>query len=118
MRDTIDRYVDKKEDNHNKAFELMGLISAGTFAAVVALGKDEPCFLVMVVMISSIINVWSVVGRLLMGAKLWGKTAAAYIENPNKISFVSVKGSIAVFFIAVISFITSGVAFALFLLTS
>lgn len=113
---TLDRYIDKREEHLNKAFELMGLISAGMFAAIVSIKGEAPNTLVGITMISSVITVWGVITRFLLGAKLWGKTASAYISDPNEPIFIVIKGAGFLFSTSIISFVVASVAFLAFLM--
>ncbi|HPJ81974.1 MAG TPA: hypothetical protein PL103_07140 [Saccharofermentans sp.] len=113
--DRVERYADKKEASQSKAFELMGLISAGSFATILSINEGTIEGFSRIALIAAVINVCSVVTRFLMSAKLWGKTASVYIGEPQTVETITVPGSSFVFNTGLISFVVTCASFIIVL---
>lgn len=75
-----------QESSHamiNKALELMALISAGSFAVVISLGKGEPSTYMKVALSSMIVNILSVVYNHFSIAKLYRTLLTDFVNDPG-----------------------------------
>jgi hypothetical protein len=111
----VERCLDKKEAYLNKAFELMGLISAASFATTLSMSEHASGVFSTVTLVAAVVNVCAVVTRFLLGAKLWGKTGAMYLNDPESWEMLTVPGSRFVFHVAIISFVVTCVSFIIVL---
>jgi len=113
--DKVEFCANKKQEAQNKAFEFMGLISAGSFATILSINSLVIEGFSKIALIAAVVNVCSVVTRFLMNAKLWGKTSATYMREIKTLEVIEVKGTSFVFYVGIISFIITCLSFIIVL---
>ena len=73
----------KKSAALDKAFDLMALICAGSFAVIVALRSEQPTQLISVALIAMVVNIFSTLTWHLSTFMTFDKLARSYSQNPN-----------------------------------
>lgn|GEM_PF-5943403 len=72
------RYEDQEHQSWSKAFELMAIISAGSFAVIASLSSEEPTWILKTAMILMLLTVVSVVIVFVIHSKI-----LTYLKNDS-----------------------------------
>jgi len=86
MSSVLDSVLKRRDEAMGKAFELMALISAGSFAAMLSVRKDNPSILVTIALLSSITNIFSVVAWYFANSKKYSLLASDVLDNSRRVN--------------------------------